>query len=67
MAAQKAIRKIWYKHVWIYIVGSILFSLAIYLIAQGIRCGIAVKNGEERLATYNATTANLRLWGYDLC
>ena len=33
--------------------------IAIYLIVQGIRCGIAVKEGEERLLSYNAKTADL--------
>lgn len=44
---------------WIYIVGGILFVLAIYLIVQGIRCNMAVKEGKERLVTYGAKTANL--------
>lgn len=33
--------------------------IALYLIVQGIRCGIAVKEGEERLLSYNAKTADL--------
>ncbi len=56
---QKSIRKVWYKRMWVYIGGGILLALAIYLIVQGIRCGIAVKDGEKRLATYNAVTADL--------
>lgn len=55
----KSVRKVWYKHMWIYIVGGILFVLAIYLIVQGIRCNMAVKEGKERLVTYGAKTANL--------
>ncbi|EET58373.1 hypothetical protein BRYFOR_09662 [Marvinbryantia formatexigens DSM 14469] len=35
---------------WIYIVGEILLLLAVYLIVQGIRCSIAVKESKERLA-----------------
>lgn len=55
----KSVRKVWYKRMWIYIVGGILFVLAIYLIVQGIRCNMAVKEGKERLVTYGAKTANL--------
>lgn len=55
----KSVRKVWYKRIWIYIVGGILFVLAIYLIVQGIRCNMAVKEGKERLVTYGAKTANL--------
>lgn len=53
------IKKVWYKRMWVYIVGSILFAFAIYLVIQGIRCNIAVKNGEVRLATYHAATTKL--------
>lgn len=56
---RKATKKVWCKRMWLYIVGGILLVLAIYLIVQGIRCSIAVKTGEERLATYNAATAKL--------
>lgn len=55
----KSVRKVWYKRMWIYIVGGILFVLAIYLIVHGIRCNMAVKEGKERLVTYGAKTANL--------
>lgn len=55
----KSVRKVWYKRMWIYIVGGILFVLAIYLIVQGIRCNMAVKEGKERLVTYGAKTAHL--------
>lgn len=55
----KSVRKVRYKRMWIYIVGGILFVLAIYLIVQGIRCNMAVKEGKERLVTYGAKTANL--------
>lgn len=55
----KSVRKVWYKRMWIYIVGGILFVLAIYLIVQGIQCNMAVKEGKERLVTYGAKTANL--------
>lgn len=36
-----------------------LFVIAVYLVVQGIRCGIAVKEGKKRLASYNAKTADL--------
>lgn len=44
---------------WIYIVGGILLLLAAYLIVQGIRCSIAVKESKERLAAYGAETVQL--------
>lgn len=44
---------------WIYIVGSVLLLLAAYLIVQGIRCSIAVKESKERLAAYGAETVQL--------
>ena len=43
-------RKVWYKRMWIYIVGDVLLLLAMYLIVQEIRCSIAVKESKERLA-----------------
>ncbi len=52
-------RKVWYKRMWIYIVGGILLMLAVYLVVQGIRCNNAVKDGKERLAACGAKTANL--------
>lgn len=52
-------RKVWYKRMWIYIVGGVLLVLAAYLIAQGIRCSIAVKESKERLAAYGAETVQL--------
>jgi pimeloyl-ACP methyl ester carboxylesterase len=52
-------RKVWYKRMWIYVVGGILLFLIVYLIVQGIRCGIAVKESEERLAAYGAETVKL--------
>lgn len=52
-------RKVWYKRMWIYIVGSVLLLLAAYLIVQGIRCSIAVKESKERLAAYGAETVQL--------
>ena len=52
-------RKVGYKRMWIYIVGGILIFLAVYLIVQGIRCNIAVKESKERLASYEAKTAML--------
>ena len=39
---------------------SVLFLIAVYLVVQAIRCGIAVKEGEKRLLSYNAKTADLR-------
>lgn len=44
---------------WIYIVGGVLLLLAAYLIVQGIRCSIAVKESKERLAAYGAETVQL--------
>lgn len=44
---------------WIFFVGGILLLLAVYLIAQGIRCNIAVKKSKERLTAYGAETVNL--------
>ena len=52
-------RKVWYKRMWIYIAGAILLFLAVYLIVQGIRCHMAVKESEERLAAYGAETVQL--------
>lgn len=51
--------KVWYKRMWIYIAGGILFVLAIYLSVQGIRCNMAVRSSEENLAAYGAKTAHL--------
>lgn len=53
-------RKVWYKRMWIYIVGGVLLLLVAYLIVQGIRCSIAVKESKERLAVYGAETVQLR-------
>lgn len=53
------VRKVVYKRMWIYIIGGILLVLAVYLIVQGIRCNISVKESNERLASYNAKTGNL--------
>lgn len=44
---------------WIYIVGGVLLLLAAYLIVQGIRCSIAVKESKERLAAYGVETVQL--------
>lgn len=52
-------RKVWYKRMWIYIVAGVLLLLAVYLIIQGVRCNIAVKESTERLVSYNAKTVNL--------
>lgn len=52
-------RKVWYKRMWIYIVGDVLLLLAMYLIVQEIRCSIAVKESKERLAAYGAETVHL--------
>ena len=61
MRMKKSVRKVWYKHMWAYIVGGILLFLAAYLIIQGIRCNAAVKAGRERLSTC------LELWKHELC
>ena len=47
------------KRMWSYIAGGVLLALAIYLIVQGIRCGMAVRDSKDRLAAYNARTAAL--------
>lgn len=52
-------RKVWYRRMWIYIIGGVLLFLAVYLIVQGIRCSIAVKESKERLAAYGAETIQL--------
>lgn len=52
-------RKVWYKRMWIYIVGGVLLFLIAYLIVQGIRCSIAVKESKERIADYRAKTVQL--------
>ena len=44
---------------WIYIIGGVLLFLVVYLIVQGIRCSIAVKESKERLATYGSKTVQL--------
>ena len=44
---------------WSYIAGVVFLVLAIYLIVQGIRCGIAVRESKDRLAAYNVRTAAL--------
>ena len=53
------VRKVWYKHMWIYIAGGILITLFLYLLVQGVRCHIAVGESRQRLAAYDATTADL--------
>lgn len=52
-------KKAWYKQMRTYFVGGILLLLAVYLIVQGIRCNIAVKESKERLTAYGAKTVNL--------
>lgn len=52
-------RKVWYKRMWIYIIGGVLLFLVVYLIVQGIRCSIAVNESKERLAAYGAETVQL--------
>jgi pimeloyl-ACP methyl ester carboxylesterase len=44
---------------WIYVIGGVLLFLAVYLVVQGIRCRIAVKESRERLAAYGAETVQL--------
>ncbi len=51
--------KVWHKRMGIYIAGSIVFVLAIYLIVQGTWCNAAVKSSKENLAAYGAKTARL--------
>lgn len=38
---------------------AVLFVIVLYLLIQGIRCGISVKEGDKRLLSYNAKTADL--------
>lgn len=52
-------RKVWYKQMWIYIVGGVLLFLIAYLIVQGIRCSIAVKESKEWIADYESKTVQL--------
>lgn len=52
-------RKVWYKRMWIYIIGGVLLFLVVYLIVQGIRCSIAVNESKERLDAYGAETVQL--------
>lgn len=56
---KKSVRTVWYKRMWIYILGGILLVLLTYLIVQGIQCNMAITAGEERLAAYGAETAVL--------
>ena len=44
---------------YVYITGWILLALALYLVVQGIRCCLAVREGKARLAAYHAQTAAL--------
>ncbi len=52
-------RKVWYKKMWIYFVGLVLIFLLVYLVVQGIRCSVAVKESEDRLAAYGAEMVKL--------
>jgi pimeloyl-ACP methyl ester carboxylesterase len=52
-------RKVKHKRMWIYVIGGVLLFLAVYLVVQGIRCRIAVKESRERLAAYGAETVQL--------
>jgi pimeloyl-ACP methyl ester carboxylesterase len=52
-------RKARRRRMWMYVIGGILLLLAMCLIVQGIRCSIAVKESQERLATYGAETVQL--------
>lgn len=56
---KKTAGKVWYKRMWVYFAGGIFLVLAIYLVIQGIRCSIAVREGRERLAAYGAKTTEL--------
>ena len=51
--------KVWYKRMWIYIIGGFILFLVFYLIVQEVRCSIALKESKERLATYGAETVQL--------
>jgi pimeloyl-ACP methyl ester carboxylesterase len=44
---------------WIYILEGVLLFLVVYLVIQGIRCRIAVKESKEKLAAYGAETVSL--------
>lgn len=52
-------RKVWYKRMWVYIVGVFLAIIAVYAGIQGIRCKLAVEKSKERLAGYGAKTIRL--------
>lgn len=41
------------------VVFAVLFLIAVYLVVQAIRCSSAVKEGKERLLSYNAKSADL--------
>ena len=43
----------------IYILEGVLLFLVVYLVIQGIRCRIAVKESKEKLAAYGAKTVSL--------
>lgn len=44
---------------WLIGIGAPLLLLALYAGVQGLRCGSAVRRGEERLASYHAQSASL--------
>jgi len=53
------IKKVWYKRMFVYIIGVILLIIAGFLTVQAIRCHIAVAESRTRLAEYGAETATL--------
>jgi len=52
-------KKVWYKRLWFLIPFGMIILLALYLLVQGVRCGIAVKASQARLNSYNPKTAAL--------
>lgn len=56
---KKTHKKVWYKRKWVYVVGGILLVVGMYFGIQGIRCKKAVKQGKERLQSYQAKTIGL--------
>lgn len=55
----KKIKKVWYKRMWSYIVGTVILTLTIVLSVQAVRCAVAIKNSKARLLSYEAKTAQL--------
>lgn len=59
MKAEKINKKVWWKHMWVWVVGAILFIIIVYLSVQGFRCNAAIKDAKERLSNYEPQIAAL--------